>query len=122
LKFARITFLLAGIYGLIVLTPLYFLEGLIGRQTPPPITHVEFFYGFTGAALAWQVLFLVIACDPLRYRPMMLPSILEKISYGIALIALHFQHRIAASSFNIGMVDCLWAGLFAVSFARTRSA
>ena len=80
MKLARITFLIAGIYGLIVLTPLYFLEGTIARQTPPPITHVEFFYGFIGAALAWQVVFLLIARDPARYRLMMLPSILEKIS------------------------------------------
>ncbi len=122
MKFARITFLVAGIYGLIVLTPVYFLEGLIGRQTPPPVTHVEFFYGFTGAALAWQVVFLVIARDPVRYRPMMLASVLEKISYGIALIVLYQQHRIAASSFAIGMVDWVWATLFVISYARTRSA
>jgi hypothetical protein len=122
MKCARIAFLVAGIYGLIVLTPLYFLEGTIARQTPPPITHIEFFYGFVGVALAWQVVFLIIARDPVRYRPLMLPSILEKISYGIALIALHQQHRIAASSFTIGMVDWLWAALFAISFARTRSA
>jgi hypothetical protein len=122
MKFARITFLVAGIYGLLVLTPLYFLEGQIGRQSPPPITHVEFFYGFAGVALAWQVVFLVIARDPVRYRPMMLPSILEKISYGIALLVLHQQQRIAASSFAIGMVDWVWAALFVVSFVRTRSA
>jgi hypothetical protein len=122
MKSARITFLVAGIYGLLVLTPLYFLEGQIGRQSPPPITHVEFFYGFAGVALAWQVVFLVIARDPVRYRPLMLPSILEKISYGIALLVLHQQQRIAASSFAIGMVDWVWAALFVVSFLRTQSA
>ena len=122
MKFARVTFLVAGIYGLLVLTPLYFLEGQIGRQTPPPITHVEFFYGFAGVALAWQVVFLVIARDPARYRPMMLPSILEKISYGMALLILHQQQRIATSSFAIGMVDWIWAALFVISFARTQSA
>jgi hypothetical protein len=116
------TFLVAGIYGLIGLTPLYFLEGLIGRQTPPTITHVEFYYGFVGTALAWQVVFLVIARDPVRYRPMMLPSILEKIAYGIAVIALLLQHRIAASSFAASIVDWIFAVLFAISFARTQSA
>lgn len=122
MKFARIAFFAAGIYGLLVLTPLYFLEGQIGRQTPPPITHPEFFYGFAGVGLAWQVVFLVIARDPQRFRSMMLPSILEKISYGIALLILHQQQRIAASSFAIGMVDWIWAALFVVSFLRTRSA
>ncbi len=123
MKFARIAFFAAGIYGLLVLTPLYFLEGQIGRQTPPPITHPEFFYGFAGVGLAWQVVFLVIARDPQRFRSMMLPSILEKISYGIALLILQQQQqRIAASSFAIGMVDWIWAALFVVSFLRTRSA
>jgi ribosomal protein S15 len=97
MKFARVTFLVAGIYGLIGLTPLYFLEGMIGRQTPPPITHAEFYYGFIGTALAWQFVFLVIARDPVRYRLLMLPSILEKIAYGIPVLVLYLQHRIAAA-------------------------
>src|SRR5262245_63460257 len=48
MKFARIVFLVAGIYGLLVVAPQYFLEAKIGRDTPPPITHPEFFYGFVG--------------------------------------------------------------------------
>jgi hypothetical protein len=120
MKFARWVFLVAGIYGLIVITPLYFMEGVIGRETPPPLNHPAFFYGFVGTALAWQVLFLVVASEPIRYRPMMLPSVLEKISYGLALIVLHEQHRIPASSFRIGMLDWIFAVLFTVSFICTR--
>jgi hypothetical protein len=37
--FARRVFLIAGIYGLLVLLPLSFMEGRIGRDQPPPITH-----------------------------------------------------------------------------------
>ncbi|MGA7916812.1 MAG: hypothetical protein WCA00_16380 [Candidatus Acidiferrales bacterium] len=119
MKFARWVFLIAGIYGLLVITPLYFMEGVIAKQTPPPITHPEFFYGFVGVALACQILFLFVASDPQRFRLMMLPSILEKISYGIALLVLHQQQRIPASSFRIGMVDWIWALLFTISFIRT---
>ena len=122
MKFARITFLVAGIYGLVGLTSLYFMEGLVGRQTPPPITHAEFYYGFIGTALAWQVVFLVIARDPVRYRLFMLPSILEKLVYGIPVLVLYVQHRIATSSVAISLVDWIFAVLFAISFARTRSA
>jgi hypothetical protein len=122
MKFARITFLVAGIYGLIGLTPLYFLEGFVARQTPPPITHAEFYYGFIGTALAWQVVFLAIARDPVRYRPLMLPSILEKIAYGIPVLVLYLQHRIAAASVAISIVDWFFAVLFAISYARTQSA
>lgn len=122
MKFARVTFLVAGIYGLIGLTALYFLEGMIGRQTPPPITHAEFYYGFIGTALAWQFVFLVIARDPVRYRLLMLPSILEKIAYGIPVLVLYLQQRIAAASVAISIVDWSFAVLFALSYACTQSA
>ena len=46
MKFARVVFLIAGLYGLVVLTPGYFFEQAIGRETPPPITHPEFFMVF----------------------------------------------------------------------------
>jgi hypothetical protein len=120
MKFPRSVFLVDGIYGLIVITPLYFVEGVIGQQTPPRLTHPEFFYGFVGTALAWQVLFLVVASEPIRYGPMILPSVLEKISYRIALIVPHQQQRIPASSFRIGMLDWIFAVLFTDSFIRTR--
>jgi hypothetical protein len=55
--------------------PQYFLANWIGRVDPPPITHPEHFYGFIGVPLAWQVLFLMIAQDPLRYRAVMIPAI-----------------------------------------------
>jgi hypothetical protein len=120
MKFARVVFLIAGIYGLMVLAPGYFFEQTIGRETPPPITHPEFFYGFLGVALAWQVLFLFIAHNPVRYRPMMIPSILEKLSYSIAVIVLLKQHRISISAFDLGMVDLVLAVLFVVSFFKVR--
>jgi hypothetical protein len=122
MNFARIVFLIAGIYGLLVLTPLYFLEQTIGHETPPAITHPEFFYGFVGVALACQIGFLIIARDPLRYRLMMIPSVLEKASYGGALIVLLRQHRISISAFELGMADLVFAVLFVVSFVKTRQA
>jgi len=50
MKFARWVFLIAGIYGLIVIAALYFMEVVIGRVTPPPLNHPGFFYGFVSAA------------------------------------------------------------------------
>jgi hypothetical protein len=64
MTFARRLFLIAGSYGLLVLTPQYLLEGRIGRDQPPAITHPEYFYGFVGLGMAWQFAFLVIARDP----------------------------------------------------------
>ena len=68
MNFAKWVFLLAGIYGLLVVTPQFFLEQRVNRDYPPAITHPEYFYGFAGVALAWQVAFLIISRDPARYR------------------------------------------------------
>src|SRR5277367_5020421 len=97
MKFAKITFWVAGIWGVLVLTPLYFIFDLIGQKDPPPITHPAFFYGFVGAALAWQLAFFIIATDPARYRPLMIPSVFEEFSYGIAVVILVMQKRMHAS-------------------------
>jgi len=121
-KFAKIVFLVAGIYGALILAPIYFMEGKIGRETPPAITHPEYFYGFLGAGLAWQVLFLVLSRDPERYRAMILPSVLEKVSYGIALVVLFSQHRLPLSVLAVGSVDWLFAFLFLAAFFMTKSA
>jgi len=80
MRFARIVFLIAGIWGLLVITPLYFMFDLIGHKDPPPITHPGFFYGFVGVGLAWQIAFLIIAKNPVRLRPMMIPSVVEKFT------------------------------------------
>ena len=60
MRFAKYTFLVAGVYGLLALAPQYFLERLNGEMYPPPINHPEYYYGFVGVALAWQIAFLVI--------------------------------------------------------------
>src|ERR1700692_1694014 len=112
MRFAKIVFRVAGIYGLLILTPIYFMENKIGRDTPPAITHPEYFYGFLGVGLAWQFLFLVLSSDPVRYRAMILPSIVEKASWGIALIVLYSQHRLALSALAIGSGDWIFAFLF----------
>lgn len=122
MRFAKIIFLVAGIYGLLTLAPGYFMENIIGRDTPPAITHPEYFYGFVGVGLAWQVLFLVLSTDPVRYRAMILPSILEKVGWGIALIVLYSQRRLPLSVLAIGSVDWIFAFLFLAAYFKTGSA
>ena len=119
MRFAKWVFFSAGIYGLIVLLPLYFLESWIGRSAPPPITHPEYYYGFVGVALAWQVLFLLVSRDPRRYRAVMLPSVLEKAVFGIAAIVLYMQQRIPASTIVLSGIDLIWGLLFIVAYVKT---
>ena len=120
MKFARWVFLLAGIYGLLVVLPQFFLEGQVGRDYPPPITHPEYFYGFVGVALAWQFAFLIISRDPVRYRPIMLAGILEKASFGFATIVLCLEERLALPMLVFGLIDLVLGALFFVAWVKTR--
>jgi hypothetical protein len=119
--FARRVFLIAGVYGIVVLAPMYFLEARLSRDFPPPIAHPEHFYGFVGVALSWQFLFLVLARDPVRYRLMMLPAILEKLSFGLAAWLLFFQGRMAPLMLGPASVDLVLAGAFGIAFWLTPS-
>jgi len=119
MRFARIVFLIAGVYGLIVLLPQFFLEGMIGEDTPPPITHPEFFYGFISVAVAWQVLFLILSRDPIRYRPMMIPAMLEKIGFPVAVLILYLQGRVAPTIFIPAGLDLILLVLFIAAYRKT---
>ncbi|HYM36067.1 MAG TPA: hypothetical protein VET48_11760, partial [Steroidobacteraceae bacterium] len=80
------------------------------------------FYGFAGLGVAWQVLFLVIARDPLRFRLAMLPSIIEKISFGASTIWLFIDNRVTLQLTLLSCVDLCFAALFAISYLKTRAA
>ena len=116
---ARRIFFAAGIYGVLVLPPQYFMEGRTGRDFPPPITHPEYYYGFIGVALAWQVLFLIMARDPVRFRVVMVPAMLEKLAFGGAAVVLYLQGRLAVLMLAAGVLDLIFAGLFVVAFRAT---
>jgi hypothetical protein len=120
MKFAKAVFWVAGIWGLLVITPLYFMFDLIGQKDPPAITHPGFYYGFVGLGLAWQLAFLFIAQDPLRLRPMMIPSMVEKFAYGAAVAALVAQGRTRPSDLVFAATDTLLGLLFIAAFVSTR--
>lgn len=122
MKFAKVVFWIAGVWGVLVLAPLYFIFDVIGRQDPPPITHPAFYYGFVGVALAWQFAFFVIGSDPARFRPLMILSALEKFIYGVTLLVLFLQGRMHGTDLMLGGVDTLLGVLFLVAFVKTRAA
>ena len=117
--FARRVFLIAGIYGVSVLVPQYFLEGRTGRDFPPAITHPEYYYGFIGIALAWQLAFLVISRDPVRFRPMMIPAIAEKVSFGIPAVALFVLGRLNPQMLAAALLDLMLGAFFLAAYLRT---
>ncbi|MCB1008806.1 MAG: hypothetical protein KDB94_07910 [Acidobacteria bacterium] len=121
MRFARRVFGAAGVYGLLALLPQYFLEERIGRDYPPPITHPEHFYGFIGVAVAWQVLFFLIARDPARFRPAMPVAVLEKLVFAVPAMLLFASGRVPGAVLGFGLVDLLLAALFLAAWRSTRS-
>lgn len=119
MKFAKVVFWVAGIWGVLLITPLYFMFDLIGRKDPPAITHPGFFYGFVGVALAWQIAFLIIGSEPVRFRPMMLPSMVEKFTYAIAVVSLVARGRMHGSDLVFGGTDFVLGVLFVVAWVKT---
>jgi hypothetical protein len=116
--FARRVFMVAGIYGLLSLVPMYFLERQVMERLPPALTHPEFYYGFVGVALAWQLLFLLVAREPERLRPVMLPAVVEKLGWGIGVLVLVAQGRIGTFFVPAAAIDLLLAALFVVAWRR----
>jgi hypothetical protein len=118
MKFAKWVYRIAGIYGLMVLAPLFFLESTVAQTSPPAITHPEYYYGFAITGVAWQVLFLVIGNDPQRFRILMPVTWLEK-SYGLIVVALYVQGRISSQVLTLGPIDLLLGALFVCAYVTT---
>lgn len=116
---AKTTFRIAGIWGFLILTPLLFLRDRIGASTPPTITHPEYFYGFLAVSLLFQALFLLIATDPPRYRPVMVIAILEKFSYAIIIYGLTATHQSPSNLAIFAAIDLLLGLLFVIAFLKT---
>ena len=119
MRLAKWVFYIAGVYGLLSVAPGYFLEGWFGRAHPPAVTHPEFYYGFIGVVLAWQVLFLLIGSDPVRYRPAMIPAILEKLGFVIAAPILVHQGRTPQIILAGAAGDAILLVLFVLAYLRT---
>ena len=120
MTFAKFTFIGAGIWGVVVLTPLYWLFDVTGRPYSPPMDHPQFFYGFLSVAMAWQIAFLVIGSNPARFRPLMIPSIVEKLGHVGGVAVLYSNARIPTIDAQAAMPDFLLALLFIVAFVKTR--
>jgi hypothetical protein len=119
MKFARGVFVIAGVWGVVVLTPLYFLVDLTGRHYAPPLDYPQFFYGFLSVAMAWQIAFLVIASSPARFRPLMIPGIIEKFGHVTGVAVLYSLGRLPVADAIAAAPDLILGALFVMAFAMT---
>lgn len=119
IPYARRVFFWAGIYGLVALLPMYFLEARIGQVFPPALNHPENYYGFLAVALAWQLAFIAISRDVVRFRPLMLPAIAAKFGFVLTILVLYLLGRVAAAAALPVAADLLIGLLFLVAWRRT---
>ena len=83
----------------------------------------EYYYGFIGIALVFQLIFIMIAVDPARYRALIPISILEKLSFFLPVTILYVQGRVETGPVFFGaMVDGLFMLLFALAWLLSRRA
>ena len=115
MRFARWVFRIAGLYGIVVVAPMLFFE----RQIAPGMTHPVFFYAWVNVDLVWQILFLVLSTDPIRYRPMMPVCVLEKATAVIAIPWLDVLGRIGSLWLGVAAVDLVFGALFLAAYRGT---
>ena len=121
MRFAKIVFITAGVWGIVVLTPLYFLIDVTGRHYAPPTDYPQFFYGFLSVAMAWQIAFLVIGSNPARFRLLMILGMVEKLGFVATVIVLYAQARISTADSSAAWPDLMLGLLFIAAFVKTRT-
>lgn len=119
MRFAKIVFWTSGLLGIAVLTVLFFMLDTIGRFYPPSLTHPEFYYGFLSVTMAWQVAFVVVGTDPVRFRPLMIPAMLEKFGYVAVSSILFLGRQLTPAQFFSSSGDLIWGVLFVIAFWKT---
>ncbi len=109
----------AAIYGAILLLPLYFLEtraAAPAARLPAP----EYYYGFIGAALGFQIVYWLIGGAPRQYRALMLVGVFGKLSFWVPTALLWSMGRTATSTFALVCGDLLLAIAFVVAWRSLR--
>ena len=115
MKYAKLVFLIGGIYGLLALIPLYFIE----NQIAPGLNYPEYYYGFIGINIVWQISYIYIATNPSKFRPIILFAFLVKILGVISISWLILTKRTETWWYGIIISDLVFAVLFLTAFIRT---
>jgi hypothetical protein len=120
MKFASTVFRVAAVWGVLVLAPLFFMFDGSGVTGNPPFTYLQAYFGFLCVTLAWQLAFWVIGSDPVRFRPLMVPAMVEKFGFVLALTVLYMQGRVGPSEVLPAVPDFVLGALFVAAYAKTR--
>lgn len=119
-RHARWLFRGAAIYGAILLLPVYFLEARVAAPAPR-LPAPEYFYGFVGAALSFQILYWMIGSAPRRYHPLMLLGVAAKLSFWVPVAILWTLARTSTGTFVLVCGDLILAIAFFVAWRSLRT-
>ena len=119
MKLARFVFGFAGVWGVLILTPLYWMTDAIGREYPPAITHTDVYFGALAVTIAWQIAFLIIAVNPIRFRPIMLAAMVEKFGYVLTMVVLYRQGQIGLTQLAVSGPDLVLGILFVAAYVAS---
>lgn len=119
MTFAKRVFLTAGIWGVCIIGLNFLNEPWIALHDPPALNHPEYFYGFNAVGFAWQILFLLLSRDPVRFRPLMPAAMVEKFLYVACVAVLYALGRISPFVFFFSWTDLLLGSLFVAAYIKT---
>jgi len=104
----------AAVFGLVALLPQYLLPQPTGAELVG--------YGFIGTAAAFQLVFWIIGGDPARYRALMLPSVAEKLAFGVPALGLFLAGKVPAPVLLFGCIDLILGLGFLLAWRATSPA
>ena len=117
--FAKRVFQIAGLYGLIIIALGYGAYLYEGNEFLLNNPRAEYVHGFFLVTFAWQIAFLIIATDPLRYRMLMLAAMLEKLPFTLAILLLFARGNVGITMLTFGLIDGVLGLLFCIAYMLT---
>ena len=115
-SFARKVFLAACAWGAVTLLPLPFLRGAIEQDGS--LSHPEYFYGFIGVCVVFQIIFYMVAQRPVYYRALIACCALEKVAFAGPAAVLVAAGHAAPSLLFFAAGDTFFLVLFLCAYYR----
>ena len=104
---ARWLFGIAGCYGLLA---------TLGLYSRPLDAQALWPWAFAGAAAATQLLYLLIAFDPRRFRPAIPVGIASKLSFALPVLWLFAHGAAGRGTLAAAVIDLVLAAAFLAMF------
>src|SRR4028118_819810 len=114
MRFAQLVFAASGIYGLLLIPSMGFLEARIGlRQNWADAA-------FLLLAMLSPLISLCAAAGVTRIRLMLVPAFAHKLVYGLAGIVYLLSGRVGAGVLPVVVLDTAFGALFLIAYLRLR--